>query len=333
MEYRMLGKTDLEVSALGFGCGAVGGLMVRGAEQTMTQAVARALEAGITYFDTAQMYGDGESETNLGRVLKELLPGGLQAGADKRDVVVGSKVQLHAPQMENIYQSILDAAEISLQRLQLDVLDLYQLHNSIGAQRDAERRWLGVDDLEPASEAFQQLQAQGKIRYWGINGLGESDALLAAVDKCGADTIQVCYNLLNPSAGQPVGQDFPYQNYKQLIDRAVAQGMGAIAIRVLAAGALSGQEERHPVAAQSVGPIASGASYSADVIAARRFHFLIDEGWADSLVEAAIRFAMSKDGVGTALVGLSSLDQLEEAIAAAERGPLPAAALNRLPAV
>ena len=83
MKYRNLGKTGLKVSELGFGCGSIGGLMVRGERKDQLRVVTRAIESGINYFDTARIYGDGQSETNLGQVLKEL----------KSDVVVGTKVQ------------------------------------------------------------------------------------------------------------------------------------------------------------------------------------------------------------------------------------------------
>src|ERR1700726_1712823 len=84
MERRTLGRTGLQVSLLGFGCGAVGGLMVKGGAADQERAVARALELGINYFDTAAMYGNGESEKNLGRVIKSLKP----------DIYVGTKVRL-----------------------------------------------------------------------------------------------------------------------------------------------------------------------------------------------------------------------------------------------
>src|SRR5947209_16238068 len=87
MEKRRLGRTGLDVSLLGFGCGAVGGLMVKGAAADQERAVSRALELGINYFDTASMYGDGESERNLGRVLKSLKP----------NIYVGTKVRLSPP--------------------------------------------------------------------------------------------------------------------------------------------------------------------------------------------------------------------------------------------
>jgi aryl-alcohol dehydrogenase-like predicted oxidoreductase len=253
--------------------------------------------------------------------------------AVKPEVVVGTKVQLKADQMTDVASAIIEAAEVSLGRLQLERLDLFQLHNAVGVQRQAERGWIGADDLAAVVRGFQTLQAQGKIRFWGLNGLGETEALHRIVAESGADTLQSCYNLLNPSAGRALPPGFPGQDYGRLIDHANEQGMGVIAIRVLAAGALSGQAGRHPLAAQSVAPIGSGPDFVADVAQAQRFQFLIDDGWVDSLIEAAIRFALSKATVSTALVGLSSLEQLEEAIAAAEKGPLLPAALDRLPEV
>jgi len=85
MQKRSFGRSGMQLSILGFGCGAVGGLMVRGDHADQERAVARALEAGINYFDTAAAYGDGESEKNLGRILKKLKPA---------DAVVGTKVRL-----------------------------------------------------------------------------------------------------------------------------------------------------------------------------------------------------------------------------------------------
>ena len=321
MEYRPLGKTGLQVSALGFGCGAVGGLLVKGDYRDMVTAVARAVEAGITYFDTAQLYGDGRSETNLGRVLQELRP----------DVVVGTKLRLGPDDLDAIEPAIIAAAEVSLRRLGASRLDLFQLHNPIGVTRGPRGDRIGVADLEPAVAAFTALLAQGKIRAWGINGIGDTDALHQAVATTGADTIQIPYNLLNPSAGrtmrEPSGRDFAFQDYRQLIPAAMAHGMGVIAIRVLAGGALSGELTRHPVGATDVAPIASGADYAADVAAAQRFRSWIEAGYVRSLPEAAIRFALGQPGIATALVGLSTLDQLDQAIAAAAKGLLPAAAL------
>jgi aryl-alcohol dehydrogenase-like predicted oxidoreductase len=320
MKYRILGRTGLKVSELGFGCGSIGGLMVRGEHETQVRVVARAIELGINYFDTARIYGNGKSETHLGLVLKEL-------GAD---VLVGTKVQLTAADMERIEKATVESVEGSLRRLGRECVDLIQLHNFIGVHRHPDKGWVGVDDLEPVKHAFQSLQEQGKVRFWGINGLGETDAVHQAVTTACPYTIQTCYNLLNPTAGTQAHPRSPFQDYSRLIDVAADNQVGVIAIRILAAGALSGTTERHPVAAQSVSPIATGSDYQEDVERSKAFRFLIEDTYASNLVEAAIRFAISKSEVSTALIGISSMEQLEQAAAYAEIGPLPAEALNRL---
>lgn len=331
MQVRTLGKTGRQVSVLGFGCGGVGGLLVNGELPEMVRVVARALEAGITYFDTAQLYGDGRSEANLGRVLKELhasLP---------RDLTVGTKVRLSpevAAQRDNpeaITDAVVAAAEVSLRRLQVDCLDLFQLHNPLGEEANPDRGQLAVDDLPHAVAAFEQLQRQGKIRHWGINGLGTTAAIRRALDIGSPATIQVCYNLLNPSAGQAMPGGYPFQDYDRLLAQAAAREMGVIAIRVLAAGALSGAATRHPVAAQRVDPIATNDDFAGDVALARRFRVLVDAGHVESLVEAALRFVLGRAEISTALVGLSSMAQLEAALAAVAKGPLPDEALALLP--
>ena len=85
MEMRIFGRTGLRLSVLGFGCGAVGGLMVRGDPLDQERTIARAIGAGVNYFDTAVQYGNGESEKNLGRILQQLKP---------PNAVVGTKVRL-----------------------------------------------------------------------------------------------------------------------------------------------------------------------------------------------------------------------------------------------
>lgn len=320
MKQRPLGAMALTVSELGFGCGSIGGLMVRGAYPAMRRAVARAVELGITYFDTAPGYGDGQSEANLGAVLRELGAG----------VVVGTKVRLAPEEIPAIARAIPASVEASLRRLGMERVDLIQLHNPIAETRRAEAGWIGVKDLAEVFAAFEALAQQGKVRFWGITALGETEALHQAVAGGGLHTIQTVFNLLNPSSGRPVPASFPYQDYRQLIDRAAAHRVGSIAIRTLAGGALSGTAARHPVAAPSVAPIATAGEYAGDVEQARRLAWLVDEGFAGSLAEAALRFALSKPELSVAMVGLSNQEQLEAAVAAANRGPLPAPALARL---
>jgi aryl-alcohol dehydrogenase-like predicted oxidoreductase len=324
MEYRTLGKTGLRVSALGFGCGNVGGLIIREEPRTRVRAVARAIEAGINYFDTASMYGNGQSEQNLGQVLNELKP----------DVYVGTKVRLRPDEMGDLRGAIHRSVEASLTRMAREQVDLIQLHNHIVQRRtpggEREAALTSQEVLEDVIAAFRQLQADGKVRFYGITGLGDTAALFEVINSTLLHTVQVCYNLLNPSAGHPVPKGFPSQDFRLLIDRATAQGMGSIGIRVLAAGALSGQEGRHPIAVPSVEPIASGPDYRTDVERARALAFLVEAGYASNLIEAAMRFAWNKTNLSTALVGVSSMEHLEQAIAAQARGGLPAAALERL---
>ncbi len=320
MNSRPLGATGLQVSELGFGCGMVGGLMVRGEYPTMRRAVARALELGISYFDTAKYYGEGQSEANLGAVLREL----------RAEVPIGTKVRLRPTDLDRVGDAIVESVEGSLRRLGKERVDLIQLHNPIASRRRTEGAWVGPEELREALDAFATLSRQGKVRFWGVTAIGEIEALHQAVSAGNLHTIQVPFNLLNPSAGYAVPPDFPHQDYQRLIDRAAAGRIGSIAIRILAGGALSGTTERHPVATRSVTPIASGQDYAADVAQAQRLSWLVKEGIVESLVEAAIRFAISKPELSTALIGTASLEQFEQAAAAANRGPLPAEILARL---
>ncbi len=323
MEYRTFGDTGIQVSALGFGCGDVGGLMVRGGVQERVDAVARALDAGITYFDTASGYGRGQSEINLGAALRQL----------KAGPVVGTKVRLMPEDLDDIPAAVVRSVENSLSRLGAERVDLIQLHNQIGPRRGEGQAILTPDDAMVVADTFADLSRQGKVGVWGFTALGHTASLHAVVDSGRFNTAQTSYNILNPTSGQLAPRDHPYQDYGMLAQRASEKGMGIIAIRVLAAGALSGSTERHTLAAQSVAPIGTGADLAADAALAHRFSFLWEEGYAEGPVQAAIRFAIGNPAVSTALVGYSSMEQLDYAIAANERGPLPGEALERLQAV
>ena len=322
MEYRTLGRTGLKVSALAFGCGDVGGLMVRGAPADRERAVARAVELGINYLDTAPSYGSGQSERNLGAVLRALKP----------PVIVGSKCRLSASDLTDVPGALTRSVETSLGLLGIPRLDLFHLHNPIGRIR-SERR-LGIRDvLDAVVPAARRLQEQGKIRFFGVTALGETGALHRALASGAIDTAQVCLNLLSPSAAHVVPLGYPAQDFDQLAVLAREQGVGTIGIRVLAGGALSGETARHPIAIPAVDPIASGPDYATDAARARAFAPLVADGYAASVVEAAFRFALSTDAMSTVLIGTSDLAQLEFAAAAAAKGPLPAPAMNRLRAL
>ena len=322
MESRSLGKTGLTVSTLGFGCGNVGGLIIRGTPAERERGVARAMELGVNYFDTAPSYGDGESERNLGQVLKAL----------RAQVHVGTKFRLDPRDLADIPGAIARSLDESLRRLGMERVDLFQLHNRIEPARGAGALSLG-DVLGEVVPTVQKLRQQGKVGFCGITALGETRALRQAIDSGTIDTAQVCYNLLNPSAGAAVPAGFPAQDFGRLLDRTRERRVGVIVIRVLAAGALSGVETRHPVAVPSVDPISTAPDYRTDVARAQRLGALVREGYVENLIEASIRLAVGSDAVSTVLVGYSSLEHLEAAAAAVGRGPLPPAALQRLAAL
>lgn len=319
MERRRLGRTGLQVSVLGYGAGAVGGLFTKGAAVDQERAMARAIEAGINYFDTAAIYGNGESERNLGRALKAL----------KADVVVGTKVRLVAEHRKDVAGAIVRGMEDSLKRMGRDHVDLFQLHNPLAAQDAGDKLAVEIA-LEQVAPAMEKLKASGKTRFIGFSGVGEPAALLRAVDSKLFDTVQVVYNALNPSAGGPMPAGTPGLDYGRLLDKAMAADMGTIVIRALAGGALSGTTDRHPLAMQDVPPIGSAPDFASDVARARELEPLVRDGVAGSLTELGERFVISHPAVSTMLIGYSTLDHLETAIAAVEKGPLPDAALQRL---
>src|SRR4051794_28314163 len=114
MQYRSLGRTGLQVSEIGFGCGNTAGLLTGGQYEEQRRAIERALAVGINYFDTAPNYGErvyerGRSESNLGKVLREL-------GARPH---VGTKIELHAPHLADIPGSVARSLDESLERLGL----------------------------------------------------------------------------------------------------------------------------------------------------------------------------------------------------------------------
>jgi aryl-alcohol dehydrogenase-like predicted oxidoreductase len=320
MQLRVFGRTGLQLSVLGFGCGAVGGLMVRGDAADQERAVARAIAAGVNYFDTAVQYGDGESEKNLGRVLQKLKPA---------DVVVGTKVRLPSDEAGRVDDAVRTSLEGSLARLRLDRIDILHLHNPITENGGGPA--LSVQQvLDEVAPAFERLREQGKIGFLGMTALGDTAALHQVIDARVFDSAQVVYNMLNPSAAGALPARYPAQDYGRLFDHTEAAGVGVVGIRVLAGGALSGSPARHPIAGPAPEPIGSAMSYDADIDRARRLMPLIEEGFSASLTEAATRFALSHPAMGTILVGMATPQQFEDALAAAEKGPLPQAALDRL---
>ena len=329
MEQRQLGRTGLRVSTLGYGAGAVGGLMVRGDAAEQTRAIARAMEAGITYFDTAPGYGDGRSEENLGRALRELDAWGR--------VVVGTKVRLRVADLADPIPAIRRSCEESLRRLGHDSVDLIQLHNQIRLTNDgptaATGEALPVDEvLGMVTEGFQRLVRDGLAAYVGYTGLGDADATAAIARDGRYVSVQTYYNALNPSAGAG-GASGGGQDFAGLLTTAASHGVGVIVIRPMAAGALSGAADRHTNAGDPGSPLAGGPGYANDIARAQALTPLIHELGLESALELSLRFVQANEGVSTVIVGYSDLSQLEDAIRWTARGPLTVEVVERIVAL
>src|SRR5882757_5626625 len=181
MQLRNFGRTGMQLSVLGFGCGAVGGFMVRGDPSEQERTIARAIAAGVNYFDTAVQYGNGESENNLGRVLQKLKPD---------NVAVGTKVRLPPGEFGRVADAVTRSLEGSLQRLGLDRVDIFHLHNPIteaGGDTALSVRQV-LDDVVPA---FERLRQQGKIRFLGLTAVGDTAALNQVIGAGAFDSAQV----------------------------------------------------------------------------------------------------------------------------------------------
>lgn len=304
MRRRALGRTGIEVSEIGFGCGPTAGLMVGGEPTTRRDAVARALELGIDYFDTAPVYGNGLSELHLGEALRAL-------GAKP---FVATKIALEMRDLGDIAGAVTRSVEASMARLGLPHLALVQLHNRVGPERAVKAdigtgAMLTVDDvLGPGGvvPALERLRTRGLVSYLGCCAYGGTPAAVERLIDSGAfDTMLVHYSIANPTAWRKGAAGSALRDYAQLGLRAAAAGMGIIALRVLDGGALAGAQ----------------TSSMLDALAAET---------QQSRPALALRFALSNAQVATALVGFADISQVEAAAAAAAAGPLPTEILSRI---
>ncbi len=237
MKQRRLGRTGLDISEIGFGCGTTADLMIHGSPDERRNAVARALDLGINYFDTAPAYGNTVSETNLGQALAEL-------GATP---IVATKVALSLDELDDIAGAVVRSVEGSIARLGLPRLTLVQLHNRVGAHRAAKPdigtgALMTVDDvLGPGGvvEGLNRLRDRGLVEFFGCCAFGgETEAVARLIDSNLFDTILVHYSALNTTAWTAPAEA-GIRDYGRAGARATEAGMGTIALRVLEGGKLA----------------------------------------------------------------------------------------------
>ncbi len=225
MQYRTFGNTDLLVSEIGFGAWAIGGGAMIGNtaigwgdadDTTSTKAIRAALDAGINFFDTADIYGLGHSEELLGKEI-----------GHRKEMIIATKVGNVSRNdqftVDYSKEYIINACEVSLKRLQRDTIDYYQLHTA---------RVIHLQNGE-CIEAMQQLQQQGKIRYWGLSlntfePFAEAELLMT--EQIG-NGFQLVLNIINQKA-------------LPLLKKAAANGYGIIARMPLQFGLLTGKFDK-----------------------------------------------------------------------------------------
>lgn len=310
MKYRALGRTGLNVSEIGFGAWGIGGRTVGTTsygdtdDRTSLAALGRALDRGITFYDTSSAYGDGHSEELLGQAF----------GSRRSNVVIATKAGYESWDRPPDFSpaAVAASAERSLKRLRSDYIDLLQLHNP---PPEALR-----DDTLPAE--MLRLQKAGKIRAWGVSAKSPAEALLALAD-CEAGVIQANFNMMDVRA-QTSG----------LFEEVVHRGAGFIARTPLCFGFLSGTIRRDTVFAEgdhrlgwSRAQLDNWIEGAADLLQAVR----ASPGAEGA--RTALRFCLSFSAVSSVIPGILTPAEAEANAAAGDLGPLPAAAVDMVLAI
>lgn len=296
MNYRLLGKTGLLVSELCLGTMTFGGkgfweVIGRQGQEVVNEIVARSLDAGINFIDTADVYSYGESELLLGKAL---------AGRPRERVIIASKVRGRMTDEVNdvglTRHHIMTSVEASLKRLNTDYLDLYQIH--------------GYDAVTPLDEtlrALNDLVQQGKVRYIGASNLAAWQLMkaLALSDHHGWSrfaSIQSYYTI--------AGRDLE----REVIPLVQDQGVGVLVWSPLAGGLLSGKFDR-----EGSGPTdARRVSFDFPPVNRARAFDCIDvmrEVAAEhevSVSQIALAWLLHQPGVTSIIIGAKRLDQLED---------------------
>jgi len=311
MEHRMLGRTGVSVSKLCLGTMMFGDWGTKDHGESI-RIIHRALDTGINFIDTADVYSQGESEVIVGKAL---------AGARRGEVVLASKV--HMPMDDdpnhrgNSRRWIIREVEDSLRRLGTDYLDLYQIH-----------RYDPAIDLDETLGALSDLIHQGKVRYlghstWPVSAIVEAQWTARERGRERFVCEQPTYSILTRGIEADV------------LPTCARYGMGVISYSPLAGGWLSG---RYHTGTEVTGPAAAARpanrfdmSLSANqrkLEAAEQLAELADKAGV-SLIELAIAFVLRHTAVTAAIIGPRTMEHLESQLAAADT-ELPGDVLDRI---
>jgi aryl-alcohol dehydrogenase-like predicted oxidoreductase len=305
METRRLGKTGLEVSVMGTGCWQFGGDWGDVSDGQAMMTLGAAVDAGVTFFDTADVYGDGRSERLVGRLLAEHPGAGL---------VVATKCGRRVPQDPANYTpgALREWAERSRENLGLATVPLTQLHCPPN----------GVYEDDRVFGALDELVSEGVIGAYGVSVETVAQGL-RALQRPGVATVQVVFNA------------FRLKPMEKLLPACMRAGVGVITRVPLASGLLSGKYDERTTFPDSdhrtynrhgeafdVGETFSGVPFEVGVWAARRLQKVaVPDGW--SLAEVALRWCVDTPGVSTVIPGARSPLQAVTNAGVGKRPPLP----------
>jgi 1-deoxyxylulose-5-phosphate synthase len=308
VQYKTLGKTGITVSRLCLGCMSYGGgplpdwaLGTRGwhvNKEDAREHFAMALDAGINFFDTADVYSAGQSEEITGHYLKEM--------ASRDDVVVATKVHGpmgHSPNKRGLSRKhILEACENSLRRLQMDYVDLYQIH-----------RWDPVTPIEETLEALDSLVRAGKVRYLGASSMAAwqlSKALYTAKENGWHRfaAMQNHYNLVYR------------EEEREMIPLCMDQGLALIPWSPLARGFLTGTRNRESGSTQrsQVDSFAKDMYYREDDFAVADAVAGVAQRRGVTPAQVACAWVLQAPGVTAPIIGATKPRHLKELIAAVD---------------
>ena len=318
MKHRTFGRSGIKVSEVIFGAGAVGGILVHKDDATKREAIRRALASGINWIDTAAQYGNGKSEEALGWLLPEA----------RATPYLSTKFNLDVENLKDVPAEIEERLMASLARLKRSSVDLLQLHNRIGSKPGG--RVMTVEQIlgrNGVADGLDRLREKGLICHMGMTALGEAASVCEVIGSGRFDSAQVYYNLLNPSAGRSMPGAWTGQNFGGLIEACRAQRVAVMAIRIFAAGIIASDER---TGRESI--LTSGTSVAEDERKTKAVFGAIGTG-EGTRAQVALRFALSNPDVSAAVIGSAELHHIDEALQAAEMGPLPPQVLARLDAL
>jgi aryl-alcohol dehydrogenase-like predicted oxidoreductase len=313
----MLGRL-WPVSELTLGGGGVGQLWGATTREECIATVHTAVERGITLFDMAPAYGNGEAESVVGAAFEGRVPAGVR---------VTTKHRLGTPPQDEVERNIVRSLSESLARMRLDRVDLFFLHSNIipddydasaYADRPATRWTTYVERFVPVCE---KLVADGRVGAWGVTGIGIPECILAALkEKARPAAVQCITNPLD-SPGELKYFVGP-SRAREIIAAGRKAGAGVLGIRPVQGGALTDALDRELLPEHSV---------VRDFKRSEAFRALARE-LGTAAAALAHRYALSMGGVDTVVLGCKNRAELLECVAAAEAGPLEPALTARIDA-